>query len=622
MVAAPYDRGRRGAHPERKSENVPLTKLADDPWWLQPCRDAIKQIPGTMCSEQHCSDAVNQNHKWCTCEAPFVDGCAKPGSVRPDCCGNTPASPIWVPPPYSCWCCCSCLAGDTLVATSETLTRKIREFAVGDLVWVAMGLDLKAWAQVGVAFSSGTGEGGENTVVRVMFGELGAPESVYATRDQLFLMDTGKLKRASRLVPGEDALTRPGGAAAPVLSVAAGRYAKGVHHISTSTLPAVDPAGHLIIANGVVAGDYALQIRDHDNVAPELMTPGHAGLPEIGTPEYAERHTNLKTTLYFATVDGVEGAGAPDAVFAPFASAPAVAIPSDARSFVTGDQAADIAKNGSRYPVTSDSARPLLDHLMTLFQGFRPAINFRYESANEEPNAYAFRQLGVEFVVINGGLARTTVLHFEGLALILAQAIGHLYGGDPKSGQGYSCMGVADYASTVAVLPEAFFGERSTSVIDGGIAQVSELFDFIEPPHREGRRGDRCTYISIDCRLKALRAGASWTALPYCAGGPLDATLEVVSAEAHPGGDGPQVTVSYNEAVDPETAGLAAYDFAPVVAATAAEVAPDALSVTITADLTPGIEYVVQANGVTSAGGNPLVTGHNRATFTVPEAAA
>jgi hypothetical protein len=595
-----------------------ITKTQAEPPWLPACRAAIEHMKATMCPEVHCTEAEQQNHKICYCEEPYLDGCKKLGHPSSDCCSYDATSPVFVSGPKPCYCCCGCFAGDTMVATSGTGVREIRELLVGDMVWVAMDAGLGAWADVPVAFSAGTGEdAGANGLIRVRFGDRAGPESVYANRDQLFLMGDRKLKRAAKLVPGRDVLVRPDGSGAPVLDLAAGKYAKGVHHIATSDRPTEDLGGHLIVANGVVCGDYSLQLRDLDSVRPELMVAGHAGLPDFGTDEYVALYEHLSADALSAAVEGRDPTEA-TAGFEPFAGARAVAVPEDAGSFVTYQQALDIQKNGARFAAYTDSAGSMVDYLFSLFSGFNPQVMFRLDQGNELPNAYAFRQFDVPFVVLNGGLARMSVLSLEGLALVLAQGLGYLYGGKPTSAPGCSCTGVADFAATAAVLPEAFFGARSRPLVLAGLEQVGGLFDLIDLDHRGGRPGDTCVEIPIDCRLEALHAGADSRPLPACAGGPPTATLKVLRARGAWEGSQAQVTVELNEPIDPATAGLGAFDFDPVTAASSATVEDGARAVRIEADLKADIEYTVTAVEVLSAHGHPLVPDHDSARFTLP----
>jgi hypothetical protein len=593
--------------------------VQDEPWWLPPCRDAIKAMGATMCDEVHCTEAEQQNHNICYCNYPWLDGCKKLGHGDPSCCSYDATSPVYVSGPNPCYCCCGCFANETNVATtSATETKEIAEFVVGDPVWVAMDAGLNEWAEVPVAFSAGTGRtAGVNSLIRIRYGSTGRPEIVYANRDQLFMLVDHKLKRAVKLVPGVDEIIRPDGSGAPVLDMASGKYHKGVHHISTTTDPGKGVAGHLIIANGLVGGDYALQLQHLELTDPGVLVEGHAELPDFGTEEYAARYTQLTADAHGAAAEGRDATEVTPG-FVPFGAAEPVR--EDARSFVTQQQAEDIQKNGKAHPAYTGSATAMLDYLFSLFSGFNPSVMFRVDHGNELPNAYAFREFDVPFVVINGGLARQDGLSLEGLALIIGQALGHLYGGEPLNDEGYSCTGVADFAATAAMLPEAFFGARSWPIVQAGLKQVRDLFDLIDIAHRDGRPGDTCTYISIECRLSAMEAGANSAPLPECAGGAPTATLEVVGAEPLPAGEGPGVAVTFNEAVDPETVTVAAFDFEPPEPATKATLDPGGRIVAIAAALKAGRKYKVTAITVKSASGRGIVEGAASATFTMPKA--
>jgi hypothetical protein len=111
---------------------------------------------------------------------------------------------------------------------------------------------------------------------------------------QPFLMGDGSLKQADKLVPGKDMLVGEDGSAIPVLSVEAGLFKKGVHHIATSAEKATSLDGHLLLANGVVIGDYATQIgMTTKNSSLEDKYRDH---PALGSKEYNEVNTHLMTT--------------------------------------------------------------------------------------------------------------------------------------------------------------------------------------------------------------------------------------------------------------------------------------------------------------------------------------
>ncbi len=616
-----------------------------DPPWLPGCLENLSVLTGCqgdacrqlLCTENHCNDAQTYMHAVCYCQKPYPNGCA--GTNPPaGCCSYTAESPIWVAQAPGCYCCCGCFASDTPVVwgldeAGQPQTKAIREFIKGDPVYVADGVDLKHWSTRTVQFSAGTGEGGMNTLLKIEFAAPGGDDTVYCNREQLFLMPDGKLKRANRLVPVADSLVLQDGTAARVVSITPGRYKKGVHHIATSMGPATEVAGHLIVADGVVAGDYALQISHLDEIAPEILVEGHADLPEVGTRAYAEAYAELLVGDFAAVhaggeqgaaarllaVEGGEGAAPDDfSVFEPFGSRPPVPIPAHAQRFVSEEQARDILRNAPAFPPTSSTGINVVNYLFKVFTGFYPNVNFFLDVNNPLPNAYSFNEYGQTFVVVSAQLARTKALHYEGLAVVIAHELAHLYAGDPADRFGYSCTGMADYAAVSSIIPYVWMGQLSVPIVQPGIEQVKEFFSFIDPAHRNGVPGNTCNEISIECREKSLDNGStSILPLPECAGGPPDPTLRVVGATAGTDAEGTWCVVEFSEPVDPDTATLvSAYRFDPTAPATAAAmVEGEPAKVRVTVRLEEATDYGVWVYGVTTPDGHPLIPGENVAHF-------
>jgi hypothetical protein len=587
-----------------------------DPWWLPGCKDNVAKIPGgVLCSDQHCTEAQTYYHAVCYCTPPYSNGCPQPPT--PNCCSYTATSPVLVLGPQPCYCCCGCFANDTLIAVDNTEKKKIQEILVGDMVLVAMDGSLKEWAQLPVEFSSGTGAESNSPMIQIRFGDEANPESIIATRNQLFLTPGQKLKRASKLVPELDQLVRPDGSSAKVLDLTAGTFKTGVHQISTSSRPTTNMDGHLIIANGVVCGDYSLQLTDLDQANPAMMVKDHHALPEFGTKAYAKRHAHLFANALKAHPTSRVYKPVANNAFEPFELATPIEVPQDATSFITAVQAHDIENNAPSQPIYSGAGKDIVNYLFKLYKGFYPNVSFYLDDANELPNAYSFFKYGVPFVVVNGGLIRTNAVQYESLAFIIGHQLGVLYGGDPRGQDGYTCRGQADYAAILAIFPYVWFGIYAVPLIQPTIDQITKLFGFIDPAHRSGKPGDTCDFISIDCRLSAMNAAANTRVLPECAGGPPTPTLEVTSAT--PAEDGASVTVAFNEAVDVETAGNPGnYEFAPLVGAKSATVSDDALSVVVVAAFASDTEYEVRVEDVLSSDGHPLVPGKNRAVFRTP----
>src|SRR3954452_12983151 len=183
----------------------------------------------------------------------------------------------------TCYCCCSCLAFGTPIATPEGV-KAIELFNIGDSVSVGNWDNAKVgWAAGLVKFSSGTDPGSVNTMIFIQFGE----RQIIASPDNLFLMSDGKLKRADRLKPHKDQILTAEGGALGVTAVVSGQWTKGLHHIATGLEFTGSLDGHLINASGIVTADYCLQINQHELVKMGLMDDP-ATTPALGSAEYEE----------------------------------------------------------------------------------------------------------------------------------------------------------------------------------------------------------------------------------------------------------------------------------------------------------------------------------------------
>ncbi len=147
-------------------------------------------------------------------------------------------------------------------------TRAIQSLAVGDTILAVTayprngsGLALQ-WSPRTLAMSVGVPPapvgGHYPTMVRVLYG--GARSLVVST-DQVFLLADGTLTTAVKLTPA-NVLVAVDGSAVPISMISIGSYQDGIHQVATSLAfeREVHPEGHLIGLNGIVAGDYILQI--------------------------------------------------------------------------------------------------------------------------------------------------------------------------------------------------------------------------------------------------------------------------------------------------------------------------------------------------------------------------
>jgi hypothetical protein len=589
-----------------------------DPWWLQPCKDNIAKIPnGKLCSQDHCTEAQNYSHAVCTCVPPYSNGCPDPPTST--CCSYTATSPVFVAGTPPCYCCCGCLANDTLVAVDQDERKAIQEFVVGDMVYVAMDRELQTWDQLPIQFSAGTGPNSVTDMIQIRFAgpeqELG--ETIIATRNQLFMVQGNKLKRASRLVPQLDALMRPDGSTVEVIDLTTGQFKGGVHAISTSVLQAREWAGHLMVYNGIVGGDYALQVTDLELANPELLVDGHADLPEFGTRAYAEQYSHLFADTLRAHVADAEYSDDHAKDFEPLAASARPKPAEDGTAFVTDVQAQDILHRAPRQPPYSGAGKDILNYLFRMFRGFYPDVTFYLDDANEAPNAYSTREYGSSFVVVNGGLIRTDAIQYDALAFVIAHQICVLRGGEPKDDKGYTCRAQADYTALTATFPYVWFGLYSYPMMQPAIDQITKFYSYIDEKDRAGVPGNTCNLISIDCRLETMAAGATVGPVPQCAGGAPPATLAVTGATAAE--DGLSVTVTFSAAVDVATAeSPGAFAFAPLTPATKVTVSTDATAATVEAAFDPDTDYLVTVQDVLSANGNPLIPSKSMAKFKTP----
>jgi hypothetical protein len=598
-------------------------KVNDQPWWYAQCLQNIEMLGGTPCADLACESnplVARFAEAYCNCQPPFPNGCIPIQSPPPNCCAFTSTSPLPVLA-QNCYCCCACFANSTPVAFDKGQYKALVGFEVGDMIYVADDINLTSWSQRRVMFSAGAGDlAAPSLMVKVTFGSPDKPDYLLVSRAQLFLIPGGKLKPAAALIPGQDSLVATDGTSRQVLSLEVGMFNKGLHHISTSTSPATSPEGHLIVAKDIVAGDWALQIALSTDQSRSTLSlaEGVEEMPEFGTKEYEQSLAKLKLDVspFRVAVSGLAEPGASTAEFAPFSLENAIDIPDDAFAFLTPEQAADIAANGTMAPPSSQSGKESVLYLFKLFGAFYPTVNFLYDEQNQEPNAYFFEDGRVMNLVVTGGLAACQTVKFECMALVIATMIGAIASGPPFNEQGLSCLGSASYSAVGSTMPHVWIGMQVVPIIKAALVQVTELFGLINPDHQGG--GDTCMDISLACRMDCMNAGFTIAPLPPCAGGPPTSALAVTGAKANFGVPHSTVTVSFNMNVDLTTANQREnYELDPLAHILFALVsANDQSKVLLTTDLRLKTKYKLTVTGVLSEEQQPLVPGDNTATFT------
>ncbi|WP_338551343.1 Hint domain-containing protein [Paenibacillus sp. KS-LC4] len=442
----------------------------------------------------------------------------------------------------TCYCCCSCFAHGTQIGTPEGHTA-IEKFSVGDKVITAslqqseQGLQLE-WKKAKVNFSNGTGpQSHQPAMVYIRFGGHG---SIVVTPDHLFLMPSGKLKRADRLVPGRDLLISYNATEVQIDEISIGEYVGGVHHIATDASFDGRLDGHLLLSEGLVSGDFNLQIHQRELLKSGLLEDVE-DQPLLGTKEYEAAHSHLVAGNYMsfsaksdAGLDTLSAA-APEATVKSskfYVHGSNVAfVPDTAAAFLSPLQAIDVNDNADRWSFTEVSiGNAMVKYLVNLFQGFYPDITFYHDIGRLEPNAYAFTQYGKQYVVLSGGLTRIKGLGMEGLAFILGNMVSRLQKSAPLNADGYTSVGMSDYY-TPAILQNMFFGTLYAPLMTSALHQIQlVIFNNINTSLHDAYETDFYK-PTTGTRMDAIEAGNGMNFPPNGIGGPEVNGLKVIGAK-------------------------------------------------------------------------------------------
>lgn len=427
---------------------------------------------------------------------------------------------------------------------------------------------------------------------------------------QPFLMKDKTLKQAHKLVPGKDELVREDGSTTPIISLEVGMFHKGVHHIATSNKPAESLDGHLLLANGIVVGDYAAQLSLASSG--KSIHDAHADAPTFGTKEYNDQHTHLATTPFSAHASSTRGHKAD--LFDSHHPDKSAHIPKNAASFISKAQADKLLHYAPIFPASNNSAEPDVRYLFRLFGAFYPEITFYYDQNNMFPNAYGFQQYGRKFVVVTHGWTQIEGIYFPGIALTIAHMVAALNDGSLPGK--VNLIGAADYAVYPIFLSLFYHASDAVDNYNLALEQIKKVFGYIEQHEKHKKHVGE---ISLKCRIKTFEASIVGYPLPHCAGGAPDPALEVVevSATNPKNSDAPVVSITFNLPVDPDTAtGLGNYLLDPAATAFSAAVDDsDPKKVHLVADIKPDTEYYLVATGVLSVNKQPMVRGKNGGKF-------
>lgn len=530
--------------------------------------------------------------------------------------------------PSFCYCCCSCFANDTLIAVPSG-GKAIYLITVGETVLAGSAASAGGklqidWGDAVVNFSAGTGSHGHQPMMVYLSLTGKNSHELICSTDQVFLLADGKYTKAEKLHPGQQLVDKDGDPVVVDL-VSIGSYDGGVHHISTDQPWHKDPNGHLLLAGGVVAGDYTLQLY-FDQLPIEMKEDGYEAKPTLGTASYDTTHaaTAKRAEALFEFVGShltSQNTGQrklATGLFKTYSVATAY-IPYGAQTLFTQDQAADIAKNGSQAPISNNISQGTFNTIKKQFAGFFPDIDFYFDVLDIVPNLYAFEYLGRKTVVVSGGLGRMQGFNYEGMFMAMAHGIACFYGGAPKNSFGFSGVGQADWYAFGVISKQCWASAPAMTYLLEARKQWQALFALVSPENAKGNPLDPLNDPSLACRSQTVDVGIAGGNLPECAGGEPLPKIALQRASANSDSD---VVLNFSLALESDSAtNIANYSLVPDATVTSAilDIATGFI-VHLKADLKPDTEYEVTVDNLVSILGTGLDPDHTEQTFTTPKA--
>ncbi|HEX8239723.1 MAG TPA: hypothetical protein VF574_08310 [Allosphingosinicella sp.] len=515
----------------------------------------------------------------------------------------------------NCYCCCSCFAYNTMIAVPDG-TVAIQELKIGNEVRSAKLEGGKpVWGVDNVTFSAGVAGGNHPAMIYINHGDDST--DLICNADQVLVLADGTLVRAETLTL-HDQLMGEDGSPVKINLVAVGNFKGGIHHISTGNYWTGSADGHLLLAGGLVVGDFALQM-NYDTLHKSTKPDDHADRPTIGSDDYSEQHAEHQhgTGLIAFASEGRQPAGkqlaVQDGKFH-FYGGQLPDLAAKGVSMFTEAQALDILENGQQLALSNPVPKSEIANIFHVLKGFYPEFNYYLDWYRMEPNVYAFEEYGEKFVVVSGGLARMVGLSYEGLMMAVAHGLSRFIGLPPTTPSGYVGTGAADYFAFGVISRGVWYGNSWIGSAMPAFTQLQSLLNLISPANAGGDPRDPVEFPSVACRLSAMQSGLAGGALPECCGGPPVPLIGVQSAAPETGGVA--LTLSYapiaQEAVD-----VANYAADPSVEITKATVDPiQNFIVHLEAKFTAGDSYKVTVSNLHNIFGGGVDPNANSATFT------
>lgn len=533
------------------------------------CEDAIhNQNPDAMiCSDQHCTNFAESE--------TFHAGCNTFGQGHPlypistaqclDPATGNITEPIYnsqykyysCPPNLAiqqCYCCCSCLANGTPIAIPDGI-KPIEAFQIGDAIMVGARDAAKlSWQAGTVKFSSGSDAGWPSTMMFIGYADT---KKLIASIDHLFLLASGKLKRADRIVPHQDQLLGTDGTALDITSSASGKWTKGLHHVATDLHFTGTIDGHLINTAGIVSGDYCLQINQHELLKMGLMDEAS---PAHGSAAFAAANPHLDVTRAAAVRSGAQVANlAMPEGFTAFNPSGTIPFPAGAAQLFTDAQEADIVanKDATFRDLHNDSGFDAINYLVKVFKGFYPDVTILVDQASPRFNTFAYELAGQKTLLIGGEIMRLDKLYADGYKFIVAQGVARLLGATPTDRTGFTYTAAADFYATSSVFRQVFYLDSDT-LPNNALTQMQMVFGFISEANAAGDPDNLANDPAVPCRIGSITTGIFGGDVLPCACSDL-ALLTAMTDSADPAAL--RLELVFNREIDPASV-LDLYNYA------------------------------------------------------------
>lgn len=165
------------------------------------------------------------------------------------------------------------LAYYTTIATPEG-HKHVEDFNIGDPVLVfslklGPGTITLTPSEAKISFSSGNGHQQKSLMMFINLLDYdNSSKKIVCSPDQLFLLINGKYEKAEKLALGQE-LVNIDGNPVKIVQLNANESQHGVHHIATDAKRSENPNGHLLLSNGVIVGDFTMQMY-FDNFPAEM----------------------------------------------------------------------------------------------------------------------------------------------------------------------------------------------------------------------------------------------------------------------------------------------------------------------------------------------------------------